>query len=43
MVSALFEGWQASTLSVLGMALCLGSVYAATRPAGGAVTTAAAR
>jgi len=25
------------------MALCLGSVYAATRPAGGAVTTAAAR
>ncbi len=32
-VSALFEGWRASALSVLGMALCLGSVFAATRPA----------
>jgi len=32
-VSAAFEGWRASALSVMGMALCLGSVYAATRPA----------
>jgi drug/metabolite transporter (DMT)-like permease len=32
LISALFEGWQASVLSVAGMALCLGSIYAATRP-----------
>jgi drug/metabolite transporter (DMT)-like permease len=32
-VSAAFEGWRASALSLIGMALCLGSVYAATRPA----------
>lgn len=31
-VSAAFEGWRASALSLVGMALCLGSVYAATRP-----------
>lgn len=31
-VSAAFEGWRASALSLLGMALCLGSVYVATRP-----------
>ncbi len=32
-VSAAFEGWRASALSLVGMTLCLGSVYAATRPA----------
>jgi drug/metabolite transporter (DMT)-like permease len=32
-VSAAFEGWRAGILSWVGMALCLGSVYAATRPA----------
>ena len=32
-ISAVFEGWQPTTLSVAGMALCLGSLYAATRPA----------
>lgn len=32
LISALFEGWQPSVLSVAGMALCLGSIYAATRP-----------
>lgn len=32
-ISALFEGWRPHLLSWLGMALCLGSVYAATRPA----------
>lgn len=32
LISAVFEGWQASVLSVAGMALCLGSIYAATRP-----------
>jgi drug/metabolite transporter (DMT)-like permease len=32
-ISALFEGWQPSGLSVLGIALCAGSVYAASRPA----------
>ena len=31
-VSAAFEGWRPSWLSLAGMALCLGSVYAATRP-----------
>lgn len=31
-VSAVFEGWQPSAASVVGMALCLGSVYVATRP-----------
>jgi drug/metabolite transporter (DMT)-like permease len=31
-VSAAFEGWRASALSLVGMSLCLGSVYAATRP-----------
>lgn len=31
-VSALLEGWQPHALSWAGMALCLGSVYAATRP-----------
>jgi len=30
-ISALFEGWQPSVLSVAGMALCLGSIFAATR------------
>jgi drug/metabolite transporter (DMT)-like permease len=34
-ISALLEGWQPSLLSLLGMALCLGSVYAATRPVPG--------
>ena len=33
LVSALLEGWQANALSVVGMALCLGSVFVATRPA----------
>jgi drug/metabolite transporter (DMT)-like permease len=32
-VSAVLEGWQPSTASIAGMALCLGSVYVATRPA----------
>ena len=32
-VSALLEGWQPGMLSVVGMALCLGSVFVATRPA----------
>ena len=31
-VSAAFEAWRPSGLSLLGMTLCLGSVYAATRP-----------
>ena len=31
-ISAAFEGWQPSWLSLSGMALCLGSVYVATRP-----------
>jgi drug/metabolite transporter (DMT)-like permease len=31
-ISALLEGWVPSALSVAGMALCLGSIYAATRP-----------
>jgi drug/metabolite transporter (DMT)-like permease len=31
-VSAVLEGWQPSALSLAGMALCLGSVYVATRP-----------
>jgi drug/metabolite transporter (DMT)-like permease len=31
-VSAWFEGWQPGLASWIGMALCLGSVYAATRP-----------
>ena len=32
-ISATLEGWQPHLLSGLGMALCLGSVYVATRPA----------
>lgn len=32
-VSAAFEGWRPSLASWAGMALCLGSVYTATRPA----------
>ncbi|HEU5295524.1 MAG TPA: EamA family transporter [Burkholderiaceae bacterium] len=31
-ISAALEGWQPSALSWAGIALCLGSVYAATRP-----------
>lgn len=31
-ISALFEGWGPSVLSMAGMALCLASTYAATRP-----------
>jgi drug/metabolite transporter (DMT)-like permease len=31
-VSAALEGWQPSALALAGMMLCLGSVYAATRP-----------
>jgi drug/metabolite transporter (DMT)-like permease len=31
-VSAALEGWQPSLASWIGMALCLGSVYVATRP-----------
>jgi drug/metabolite transporter (DMT)-like permease len=31
-ISVLLEGWRPSALSVVGVALCLGSVYAATRP-----------
>jgi drug/metabolite transporter (DMT)-like permease len=31
-VSAALEGWQPSALSLIGMALCLGSVFVATRP-----------
>ena len=31
-VSAVFEGWRPSPASWIGMALCLGSVYVATRP-----------
>jgi len=33
-ISAALEGWQPSWLSVAGMALCLGSIYVATRPTG---------
>jgi drug/metabolite transporter (DMT)-like permease len=32
-VSALLEGWRPTPLSIAGMALCLGSVFVATRPA----------
>lgn len=32
-ISALLEGWRPSALSLAGMALCLASVYVATRPA----------
>ena len=32
-VSALLEGWRPTALSLAGMALCLGSVFVATRPA----------
>jgi drug/metabolite transporter (DMT)-like permease len=32
-VSAALEGWQPHALSWLGIVLCLGSVYATTRPA----------
>lgn len=31
-ISVLLEGWRPSALSIVGVALCLGSVYAATRP-----------
>lgn len=31
MISAALEGWQPSLLAMLGMALCLGSIFAATR------------
>lgn len=31
-ISVLLEGWRPSALSVVGVVLCLGSVYAATRP-----------
>ncbi len=31
-ISAVFEGWQVTPLAVGGMALCLGSLYVATRP-----------
>lgn len=31
-ISALFEGWQATPLAVGGMALCLASLFVATRP-----------
>lgn len=31
-ISAALEGWQPTALSVAGMALCLGSLYVATRP-----------
>lgn len=31
-ISAALEGWRPTALSVGGMALCLGSIYAATRP-----------
>ncbi|RQO59941.1 EamA family transporter [Paucibacter sp. KBW04] len=31
MISAALEGWQPSLLAILGMALCLGSIFAATR------------
>ena len=34
-VSALLEGWRASALALAGMALCLGSVFIATRPTAG--------
>jgi len=30
-ISAAFEGWRPSMLSVLGMALCLGSIWMAQR------------
>ncbi|MDT9001889.1 DMT family transporter [Paucibacter sp. APW11] len=33
LISALLEGWVPTLLSGAGMALCLGSIYAATRPA----------
>jgi len=32
-ISAALEGWQPTALSLGGIALCLGSVYVATRPA----------
>lgn len=32
LISALLEGWQATPLALAGMLLCLGSIYAATRP-----------
>jgi drug/metabolite transporter (DMT)-like permease len=31
-ISAALEGWQPTLLSLAGMGLCLGSIYAATRP-----------
>lgn len=35
-ISALFEGWQATPLAVGGMALCLASLFVATRSASAA-------
>ena len=31
-ISAIFEGWRPTLLALAGMVLCLGSIYAATRP-----------
>ncbi|WP_141100892.1 DMT family transporter [Roseateles aquatilis] len=31
-ISAIFEGWRPTALALAGMVLCLGSIYAATRP-----------
>ncbi len=31
-ISAIFEGWRPTLLALAGMALCLGSIYVATRP-----------
>jgi hypothetical protein len=33
LISAALEGWRPSALSLAGMALCLGSLFMATRPA----------
>jgi drug/metabolite transporter (DMT)-like permease len=41
-ISALLEGWQPTLLSLLGAALCVGSVYVATRPTAPAVPAAQA-
>jgi drug/metabolite transporter (DMT)-like permease len=32
LISALLEGWQVTPLAVAGMALCLASLWTATRP-----------
>jgi drug/metabolite transporter (DMT)-like permease len=37
-VSAALEGWEPSALSMAGVALCIGSVYVATRPVAAAAT-----